>query len=65
MPSSQADSIYSYLQSIGAMRNGGGVMAFADGGRDRHPKKRLKTDLEILFEKMNPNKDKKVSVMYL
>jgi hypothetical protein len=55
MPSSQADSIYSYLQSIGAMRNGGGVMAFADGGRDRHPEKRLKTDLEILFEKMNPN----------
>jgi len=56
MPSSQADSIYSYLQSIGAMRDGGGVMSFAGGGRDsRHPEKRLKTDLEILFEKMNPN----------
>ena len=55
MPSNPASSIYGYLQSIGAMRDGGGIMAFADGGRDRHPKKRLKTDLEILFEKMNPN----------
>jgi len=41
MPSNPASSIYGYLQSIGAMRNGGGVMAFADGGRDNPPMEQL------------------------